>query len=185
MLRLITIMLVYCLFLLAVDVSQALVYCLASPHNYTRQSAGDYFIELLKLSHSEPQGEAESEVISNIKSTLKPAIHQLIQEFNSQFTKLTEVTQDVSNSVDRFVPHEKLSDNIIRAAANYCRLLSQCAATSDVFCQNCAEAEMFDELVALLETLAFDKHVDTTDFLRPSTVMLIRLINYRYALLFL
>ncbi|BFZ02733.1 hypothetical protein BsWGS_05772 [Bradybaena similaris] len=159
------------------DVSQALDYCLASPHNYTRQSAGDYFIELLKLSHNEPQDEAESEVMSNIKSTLKPAIHQLIQEFNSQFTKLAEVTQDVSNSVGRFIPHEKLPDNI-RAAANYCRLLSQCAATSDVFCRNCAEAEMFDELVALLETLAFDKHVDTTDLLRPSTVMLIRLINY-------
>ncbi|CAG5132509.1 unnamed protein product, partial [Candidula unifasciata] len=159
------------------DVSQALIYCLASPHNYTRQSAGEYFIELLKLSHDDSQDETENEIVTNMKSMLKPAIFELIQEFNSEFLKHAEAAQSVSSSVDKLVPSEQLSDFHITTAANHCRLLSRCTAASEVFCRKCAEAEMFDELAALLKLLVFDNRIETVDLLRPGIAMLIRLIK--------
>lgn len=155
---------------------------MASPYNYTRKSAVDYIVEVVKFAHDVSQ--EEEGIIHDIKSRLRSAFHQLICHFHTTFIKSVDAvlqrSDDMKGSISQ---QDKLFTCCQEAVVSYCRLLGDCAIASSCWCKKLAESDkMFDELIMLLQGIISDCDVDDNRLLKSSTVMLMRLIDCRYTL---
>ncbi|CAL1530715.1 unnamed protein product [Lymnaea stagnalis] len=150
------------------DAPQAFAHALTSPFNYTRKSAADYFVQLVKFSF-QPLDEIESS--AKMRLRLQGIMSAVIQQFNEVAGKQMD---DLSGKSKPDGPPVYPWSVFV----NYCQLASDCAAASPDWCRLAATTTLFDIVLDVLQAAPVEIITDAPDLTRSCASMLVKLLQF-------
>ncbi|XP_005112283.1 uncharacterized protein LOC101864038 [Aplysia californica] len=169
------------------DAEISLSFAVASPQNYTRKSASEYFCAAVAFAFGkqddvttldEPKKSPESELIQSYRLQLRDIVITSLKEFCRQLVQRSKTKSDSFLGERQHSQDVENNENISSSVVVYfCDLLAACSRASDNFVSCFTQENVCQDCVQLMLSIGRDGTVDSHEVFAPTVELLVQMIN--------